>query len=142
MTFIEVFCVFQNNILNFANQLSWQFQCIYKIYLFRLEIHPKPFSGEMNKLNGKCVLILSDDSCWEKANQSTCQASHLAGFCSMRAVTEGYFRTNYSSEILLLLNLLFFINVCKSAILVDHHPASTVIVQRRGGIFFHLEMLG
>ena len=47
----------------------------------------------------------------------------------MRAATEGYFRTDYSSKILLPLNLLFFINVFELAISADHHPTSTMIVQ-------------
>ena len=46
----------------------------------------------------------------------------LAGFCSMRAATEGYFRADYSSKIFLLLNLLFFINVFELAIWVYRHP--------------------
>ena len=56
----------------------------------------------------------------------------------MRAATEGYFRTDYSSKTLLLLNLLFFINVFELAVLADHHPFSALIVQ--GFIFFRLEM--
>ena len=144
--FTFLFCVFQNKIWNFPNKLSWQFKCIYKIYLFRLKIHPEPFSGELNKCSFKinmfaylimtvllntivCSMIsLVGDSCWEENSQLTCR-SRLAGFCSMRAATEGYFRADYSSKILLLLNLLFFINVFELATWADHHPTSTMIVQ-------------
>ena len=56
----------------------------------------------------------------------------------MRAATDGYFRTDYSSKIVLLLNLLFFINVFELAILADHQPFPAMIVQ--GVIFFRLEM--
>ena len=52
----------------------------------------------------------------------------LAGFCLMRAALGGYFQTDYGSKILLLLNLLFFINVFEVATLVDHHPAPAMIV--------------
>ena len=145
--FTFFFCVFQNKICNFANQLSFQFQCIYKTYLLQLEMHPKLLSGEMNKCSFKinifvylimtallntvvCSKIsLVGDSCREEASQLTCP-SWLAGFSSMRAATKGYFRTDYSSKILLLLNLLFFINVFELAISVDHHPTA----------FFRLEM--
>ena len=68
-----------------------------------------------------------------RGSQLTCRASRLAGFCSMRATTDRYFRTDYSSKILLLLNLLFFINVFELAISADHHPTSTMSVHGRGG---------
>ena len=67
----------------------------------------------------------------------TCR-SRLVGFYSMRAATDGYFRTDYSSKIVLLLNLLFFINVFELAILSDHQPFPAMIVQ--GVILFRLEM--
>ena len=77
------FCVFENKIWNFAN---------------------RSLSGKMIKLNGKCYFKLNMftclnciiEYCWEEASQLTCRASLLAGFCSMRAVTERYFRTDYS----------------------------------------------
>ena len=40
-----------------------------------------------------------------------------------------YLQTDYSSKVLLLLKL-FFIDVFESAILVDYHPTSVMIVQR------------
>ena len=67
----------------------------------------------------------------------TCR-SRLVGFCLMRAATDGYLRTDYSSKIVFLLNLLFFINAFELAILADHQPFPAMIVQ--GVIFFHLEM--
>ena len=50
MSFIEVdihffVCLFQKKIWNFANQVSWLFQRIYKIYFFRIEIYPIRVSG-------------------------------------------------------------------------------------------------
>ena len=94
----------------------------------------------------------------------TGDSCRLADFCSMRAATGGHFRTDYSSQSLLLLNVLFFINVFDLAISADHHtivysfqfilrllvslrslmhsvtiPYATLIVQ--GVIFFHLKML-
>ena len=103
----------------------------------------------MNKLNDKCSfkinmftylimtallntavsskISLTGDSCPEEASQFTYRASQLAGFCSMRAATEGYFGTDHTSKKKLLLNLLFFI-VCKLAISADHHPTLTMIV--------------
>ena len=73
-------------------------------------------------------ISLTGDSCPEEASQFTYRASQLAGFCSMRAATEGYFETDHTSKKILLLNLLFFINVCKLAISADHHPTLTMIV--------------
>ena len=58
----------------------------------------------------------------------------------MRAVTEEFFRTDYSSKILLLLNLLFSIDAFELAILADHHPTSTMIVQ--GGYFLSFRDAG
>ena len=63
----------------------------------------------------------------------------LAGLCSMRATNER-FRTDYSSKILLLLNLLFFIVVFELIISVNHHPSSTLIVQ--GGYFLPFRDVG
>ena len=80
-------------------------------------------------------IFLVDESFREEASQLTFR-SRLAGFCSIGATTEGYFRTDYSSKILLLLKLLFFIDVFELAISADYHPTSVVIVQRG-----YLEML-
>ena len=154
--FTFLFCVFPKKIWNLANQLSWQFQCIYKIYLFRLEIHPKPLSGEINKYSFKinmfaylimtallntviCSKIsLVGDSCREEASQLTCQ-SRLAGFCSMRAATEGYFRIDYSSKILLLSNFIIFYCVSISYISVPS-PTSSLFFQ--GGYFLSFRDTG
>ena len=87
----------------------------------------------MNKLNDKCsfridmfkylimtavvntvvcsTIFPTGDSSREEIIQLTCRASPLAFLYSIKAATEEYFRTNYSSEILLLLNSLLFINV-------------------------------
>ena len=66
--------------------------------------------------------------------------SWLAGFCSIGAATEGYFRTDYSSKILLLLQLLYFIDVFELAISTDYHPTSDMIVQ--GGYFLSFRDAG
>ena len=74
-------------------------------------------------------ISLVDESFREEASQLTFR-SRLAGFCSIGAATEGYLRTDYSSKILFLLKLLFFVDVFISA---DYHPTSVKIVQ--GGHF-------
>ena len=58
----------------------------------------------------------------------------------MRAATEWYFRTDYSSKILLLINLLIFINVSELAISMYQHPSSNMIVQ--GGCFLSFRDAG
>ena len=55
-------------------------------------------------------ISLVDESFQEEASQLSFR-SQLAGFCSIGAVTEEYLGTDYSSKILLLLKLLFFIDV-------------------------------
>ena len=82
-------------------------------------------------------ISLVDESFREEATQLTFR-SQLAGFCLIGAATEGYLRTDYSSKILLLLKLLFFIYVCELAISADYHPTSVMLVQ--GVIFFRLKM--
>ena len=79
--------------------------------------------------------------CQEETKQLTCRASRLVGFCSIRAATEGYFRTDNSSKILLLLNLIFFINVFELVIPADLYLTSTMIVQREG-VFSFVWMFG
>ena len=74
------------------------------------------------------IISLVDESCREKVSQVTFQ-SRLAGFCSIGAATEGYFCTDYSLKILLLLRLLFFIDVFELAISADYHPTSVMLVQ-------------
>ena len=82
-------------------RFSWQFQCIYKIYSFRLEILRKPLSGEMNKCSFKIFVFsylimtallntvicskisLVGDLCLEEASHLTCR-SWLASLCSTR----------------------------------------------------------
>ena len=115
--YLTFLCVSKQN-LKFCKSITWQFHWIYKIYLFQIEIHPKQLSGEMNKLNDKCSfkinmftylimtallntvvfskISLTGDSCPEEASQFTYRASQLAGFCSMRAATEGYFETDHT----------------------------------------------
>ena len=80
-----------------------------------------------------------DESFREEATQLTFR-SQLAGFCLIGAATEGYLRTDYSSKILLLLKLLFFIDVFELAISADYHPTSVVIVQ--GGHFLSFKDAG
>ena len=72
-------------------------------------------------------ISLVNESFREEASQLTFR-SQLAGFCSIRAAIDGYFRTVNSSKILLLLKL-FFIDVFELAISVDYHPTSVMIVQ-------------
>ena len=88
-------------------------------------------------------ISLVGDSCRKEASHLACR-SRIAGFCSMRAATEGYFRTHYSSNILLLLNLLFFINPFELAISADHHRLWLTLIPQlwlfRGVIFFRLQM--
>ena len=66
--------------------------------------------------------------------------SRLVGFYSIGAVTEGYLRTDYSSKILLLLKLLFFVDVFELAISAVYHPTSVMIVQ--GGHFLSFKDSG
>ena len=73
-------------------------------------------------------ISLVDETFREEASQLTVR-SRLAGFCSIGAATEGYLRTDYSSKILLLLKLLFFIDVFELTISADYHPTSVMIVQ-------------
>ena len=80
-------------------------------------------------------ISLVDESFREEGSQS-----RLAGFCSIGAATEGYLRTDYSSKILLLLKLLFFIDVFELAISADYHSTSVVIVQ--GGHFLSFKDAG
>ena len=84
-------------------------------------------------------ISLVDESFREEANQLTFW-SRLAGFCSIGAGTEGYLRTDCSSNILLLLKLLFFIDVFELAISADYHPTSVMIAQ--GGHFLSLKDAG
>ena len=84
-------------------------------------------------------IFLVDESFREEARQLTFR-SRLAGFCSIGAATEGYFRTDYSSKILLLLQLLYFIDVFELAISTDYHPTSDMIVQ--GGYFLSFRDAG
>ena len=125
--------------------------------MFRLEIHPKSLSGEMNKCSFKinmfaylimtallntfvCSKIsLVDESFREQASQLTFR-SRLPGFCSIGAATEGYFRTDDSSKILLLLKLLFFIDMFELAISADYYSISVMIVQ--GGYFLSFRDAG
>ena len=82
---------------------------------------------------------LVDELCREEANQLTFP-SRLAGFCSIGAATEGYLRNDYSSKILLLLKLLFFIDVVELGKSADYHPTSVAIVQ--GGHFLSFKDAG
>ena len=84
-------------------------------------------------------IFLVDESFREEASQLTFQ-SRLAGFYSIRAATEGYLRTDYSSKILLLLKLLFFVDVFELTISADYHPISVMIVQ--GGHFLSFKDVG
>ena len=103
-------------------------KCSFKINMFAFLI----ITALLNTV--VCSKIsLVDESFREEGSQS-----RLAGFCSIGAATEGYLRTDYSSKILLLLKLLFFIDVFELAISPDYHSTSVVIVQ--GVIFFRLKM--
>ena len=53
-------------------------------------------------------ISLVEESYREEASQLTFR-SRLAGFCLIGAAAEGFLLTDYSSKILLLLKLLFFI---------------------------------
>ena len=83
-------------------------------------------------------VFLVDESFRDEASQLTFQ-SRLAGFYSIRAATEGYLRTDYSSKILLLLKLLFFIDAFELALSADYHPNSVMIV---GGYFLSFKDAG
>ena len=72
-------------------------------------------------------ISLVDELFREESNQLTFQ-NRLAGFCSIGAATEGYLRTDYSSKILLLLKLLFFIDVVELGKSADYHPTTVAIV--------------
>ena len=63
-----------------------------------------------------------------------CRARRSIGVCAMGVFTVWHYRTDKRSKILLLFNLLFFINKFYLAILTDHYFASITIVQEN---FFH-----
>ena len=109
-------------------------KCSFKINMFAFLI----MTALLNTV--VCSKIsLVDESFREEASQLTFR-SRLAGFCSIGAATEGYLRTDYSSKILLLLKLLFFIDVFELAISADYHPTSVMIVQ--GGHFLSFKDAG
>ena len=84
-------------------------------------------------------ISLVDESFREEASQLNFR-SRLAGFCSIGAATERYFRTDDSSKILLLLKLLFFIDMFELAISADYYSISVMIVQ--GGYFLSFRDAG
>ena len=109
-------------------------KCSFKINMFAFLI----MTALLNTV--VCSKIsLVDESFREEASQLTFR-SRLAGFCSIGAATEGYLRTDYSSKILLLLKLLFFIDVFELTISTDYHPISVMIVQ--GGHFLSFKDVG
>ena len=84
-------------------------------------------------------IILANESFREEATQLTFR-SQLAGFSLIGAATKGYLRTDYSSKILLLLKLLFFVDVFELTISADYYPISVMIVQ--GGHFLSFKDVG